>query len=126
MNIKFACAAITINLLCVLSHDAYAQRANVTQLEERITNLEKRVTLLEQRLAAVHGPVNPEIQKSTDKSSWRSLDKGMSHSAVQTLLGEPLSVEVDGPLTIWHYSKQTWHSYVMFDDNGVYGWKEPE
>ena len=125
MNSKFTFAVITITLLCGLPYNAFAQRATVTQLEERISNLEKRVTLLEQRLAAVQSPVTPKIHKSTSKSTWRSLEKGMSHSDVQTLLGEPLQVDVNGSLTYWYYSKQIWDSYVIFDDNVVYGWKEP-
>lgn len=126
MNSKFTCAVITITLLCSLSYDAFAQGATVTRLEERISKLEKRVTLLEQRLAAIQSPVTPDIQKSTGKSNWRSLDRGMSRSAVQNLLGEPLKVDVIGSSTYWYYSKEEWHSKVIFDDNGVNGWTEPE
>ena len=128
MNSKFARAVISFTLLCGLSYDAFAQSATTTRLEERVTKLEKRVALLEEKLAVVQGPVTPEIQKSADKSNWRSLEKGMSHSAVQTLLGQPLQVEVVSgtTLTIWYYSKETWHSTVTFDENGVNGWKEPE
>ena len=126
MNSKFTCTIVTFTLLCGLSYVSFAQGTTVDRLEKRINDLEKRVALLEQRLADVQRPVTPGVQKSKDKSVWRTLQKGMTKSEIQAVLGEPLNIDVGGSLTYWFYSKQSWHSYVIFDDSGVYGWKEPE
>lgn len=114
-----------IILLCSINNLVIAQTTTIDRLEKRIVDLEKRVSYLEQKLSTTHQPSKPATPKSTDRSVWRMLEKGMSKSQVRALLGEPITID-SSVLTYWYYSKQIWHSYVIFNDSGIYGWKEPE
>ena len=115
----------SIILLCSINNLIIAQTTNVDRLEKRIADLEKRVAYLEQKLSVSQQPSKSVVPKSKDRTVWRMLEKGMTKSQVRELLGEPLTID-SSIITYWYYSKQTFYSYVIFNDNGIMGWKEPE
>lgn len=56
---------------------------------------------------------------------WRQLNKSMSQSEVETLLGPPTKIENVSVLTFWHYGYPL-GGRVTFNTNGtIYGWEEP-
>lgn len=126
MRAKIASVMLTLTLVCGLSLLSIAQGTTVDQLEKRITELEKRVTVLEQKLANTQQTGKPNAKQVSDKSVWRTLERGMSQSEVRSILGEPLSINVSGPLTYWYYSKQSSHSNLTFYNDQLSGWEEPE
>jgi len=72
-------------------------------------------------------PVPPPQPVWRDQSNWRKLEKGMSPTQVQALLGEPTSVD-SGVFTYWVYGGKKHYRFanVMFDSKmRVFGWKEP-
>jgi hypothetical protein len=102
--------------------------ASAQTLEDRVRELERRVGQLESQLAqpnapAVAKPTNTKTDGWRQRESWRALKRGMSDSDVRSLLGEPASVNVFGPISEWQYPQGGW---VRLDKNDrVEGWVEP-
>ncbi len=126
MNFNLTYLIVTFTLFCSLFFVSFAQNSTIDKLEKRINELEKRVTLLEQKLADNKKPVTTNSKKYKDKPNWRRLQKGMTTSEIEAILGEPLTIDVSGIFTYWYYSKNHLHSYVNFYEGVVYGWTEPE
>ncbi len=119
--------SFTLFLIILVWSSASAQVNKVDALEKRIDALEKRVVALENQLnsSTQTTKVTPRPNPN-DKSVWRALKKGMTQSNVRDLLGEPLNIKVFGSSTWWYYSKASWHSKVIFYNDLVDGWDEPE
>lgn len=102
--------------------------ASAQTLDDRVRELERRVGQLESQLAQPNAPAvaKPTTTKSDgwrQRESWRALKRGMSDSDVRSLLGEPTSVNVYGPFSLWQYPE---HGRVQFDSTDrVEGWSEP-
>ena len=91
------------------------------KLEDTIRVLERRVAALEDQL---HEQAPAGV--ASGKVNWRKLQKGMSESDVEQLLGSPSKVDVYGSFTLWHYGYPL-GGQVQFDPNtrGVTSWHEP-
>ena len=102
------------------------QSSEIKKFEARIVELEKRVAKLE---ALLENSKISEIEfseKWKDRSLWRKLKVGMTKHQVEILLGEPRRIKGGSTLTFWYYSEDGTQSNIRFDDNGVYGWSEPD
>jgi outer membrane protein assembly factor BamE (lipoprotein component of BamABCDE complex) len=76
-----------------------AVEAKVERLEQTIRLLERRIEALEEQLRQRSAPT----PVSTDKMNWRKLQRGMSESEVEQLLGSPARVDATGGSTHWYY-----------------------
>jgi outer membrane protein assembly factor BamE (lipoprotein component of BamABCDE complex) len=57
------------------------------------------------------------------KEGWRKLQKGMTESEVEQLLGSPSKGNMFSSFSVWHYGVA---GSVQFDDDKrVTGWSEP-
>ncbi len=112
-------------VLLVLPQGAMAQ----TSADSRIEKLEEAVRVLERKVADLESELR-ERKKApavpADKAAWRKLQKGMSESAVEELLGSPSKIDVFGSFTIWHYGDPV-GGEVQFDGRSrtVNSWHEP-
>ncbi|UTP72753.1 outer membrane protein assembly factor BamE [Alteromonas sp. LMIT006] len=89
-------------------------------LNNHIVNLEKRVSQLEKQLKT------PSQTIPVGNTQWRKLKRGMSMDSVKALLGEPLKID-GGYRTYYYYSKNSiLGPHVLFIDDSVYGWEEPD
>lgn len=119
------CLWVALLLLFAGAGEVLAQ----TNVESRVQKLEETIGALERRVAALEGLLreqNTPAPVASDKINWRKLQKGMSESDVQKLLGSPSKVDVYGTFTIWHYGELT-GANVQFDGKSrtVSGWHEP-
>lgn len=66
------------------------------------------------------------ITVASGKATWRQLQKGMTESDVEKLLGSPSKIDVFGSFTVWHYDYSS-GGQVQFDGNSrrVTSWFEP-
>ena len=114
---------IFLALFLFLSGNGFAESnadARIRALEETVRSLERRVNTLEgQRSKSPAAPVS-------SKTSWRKLEKGMSESDVELLLGSPAKVNVYDSFTIWYYGR-SFGGLVEFDGETrtVKSWQEP-
>lgn len=97
-------------------------------LEDRVRELERRVGQLENQVAQPNAPaIAKPIAKKSDgwrqRESWRALKRGMSDGDVRSLLGEPTSVDVIGPYSVWRYPDFGQVQFGRTDQ--VEGWSEP-
>lgn len=114
-------------LLLAIAGGASAQSPTldnkVQSLEEAVRGLERRVAYLEDQLRhrSAAAPI-PGVQ--SDKVNWRKLQKGMSKSDVERLLGSPARVDEFGSFATWSYEAG---GDVMFDGRSqtVQRWSEP-
>ena len=117
---RFRCAVIFI--LAVASSNAFAQSgvdSRVQRLEETVQALERRVASLEAQLRERGVPT----RVAPGKEGWRKLQKGMTESEVEELLGSPSKVNVFSTFSVWRYGVG---GRVQFDDDKrVDGWSEP-
>jgi hypothetical protein len=112
-------------LLAISSGQTLAQ----TSTESRVEKLEKTVRLLERRVATLEDHLrqrNAALSVLSDKANWRKLQKGLSETDVEKLLGSPSKVDAFGSFTIWHYGYPS-GGQVQFDGTSrtVRGWHEP-
>ena len=112
-------------LLAVSSGQTLAQ----TSAESRVEKLEETVRLLERRVATLEDHLrqrNAALSVPSDKVNWRKLQKGLSETDVEKLLGSPSKVDAFGSFTIWHYGYPS-GGQVQFDGTSrtVRGWHEP-
>jgi outer membrane protein assembly factor BamE (lipoprotein component of BamABCDE complex) len=88
--------------------------------------LEATVEALEQRVASLESQLRERSTQATvspSKANWRKLEKGMSASEVEQLLGSPSKVDVFSSFSIWSYAAG---GQVKFDGRRkVDGWSEP-
>jgi hypothetical protein len=94
------------------------------ETDRRISSLEARITKLEEATKSSPRKALPPIATGNwkDLQNWRRLRKGMSHSQVRALLGEPEKIE-GGYFTIWYWGQMS--ANVYFTDSGLYSWSEP-
>lgn len=112
-------------LLAISSGQTLAQ----TSTESRVEKLEETVRLLERRVATLEDHLrqrNAALSVLSDKANWRKLQKGLSETDVEKLLGSPSKVDAFGSFTIWHYGYPS-GGQVQFDGTSrtVRGWHEP-
>jgi uncharacterized Ntn-hydrolase superfamily protein len=105
------------------SGGVYAQ----SSVDARVQKLEDSIQVLERRVAALEDQVNKQApaRVASDKVNWRKLQKGISESDVEQLLGSPAKVDAFGTFTVWHYGDAL-GGRVEFDNRRtVTGWHEP-
>ena len=94
--------------------------SKVRNLEESVQRLERRVASLEAQLveqsAQAHVPLG--------KEGWRKLQRGMSESEVDSLLGSATRVDENQNFVVWWYEIT---GYVRFATGSrkVISWSEP-
>lgn len=114
-------------LLAITSGPAGAQvavEARVQKLEDSIRVLERRVTELEARQPGQPLPAATQVMPGNAK--WRKLQRGMSESEVESILGSPSRVDAYGSFTSWQYGDGLGGD-VTFDGGSrtVRSWHEP-
>lgn len=119
------CLWIPLILLFTAPGGALAQ----SSIDSRVQKLEETIRALELRVSSLEEHLRERQRRSTvasDKVSWRKLQKGMSESDVEKLLGSPSRVHAFGSFTIWHYETPL-GGQVQFDGDRrtVTGWREP-
>jgi outer membrane protein assembly factor BamE (lipoprotein component of BamABCDE complex) len=116
---------VSIILLLAIISEAVAQTNNeprVERLEEMVRSLERRLSNVEEQLR-LRGAVT---SIPSDRTNWRKLQKGLSETEVEKLLGSPARVTAFGPFTVWYYGARP-GGEVTFDGSSrtVTGWREP-
>lgn len=95
----------------------------VANLEMQVSDLQARVMSLEKQISTRATSVQSKQNIPAGKTSWRSLQKGMSKDDVRRIMGEPKKIEVYSGFEYWYYGV---FAKVEFDDSGlVTGWTEP-
>ena len=111
-------------LLLLGSGGVFAQ----SSVDARVQKIEGTIQVLERRVAALEDKLNEQApaRVSSAKVNWRKLQKGMSESDVEQLLGSPSKVDVLGPVTLWYYGYPL-GGQVKFEGRtrAVTGWSEP-
>ncbi|MFT7008596.1 MAG: outer membrane protein assembly factor BamE (lipoprotein component of BamABCDE complex) [Colwellia sp.] len=116
---KALCFALFLMLLpSVNANEVDELKRLVISLNSHVLNLEKRVKKLENPVKLQ----NNNIYNS--KVVWRKLKKGMSHSQVRNLLGEPKNIDNSSSFVKWYYTNSLYHSYVEFYSDKARSWKE--
>jgi hypothetical protein len=95
--------------------------AKVERLEHTIRVLERRLEALEEQLRQR----NALPAAVTDKAGWRKLQRGMSESDVEKLLGSPTRVDAMGVYTFWHYGPRGGRVTFEGSSRTLYAWSEP-
>ena len=118
--------AIGVTAAFVLLSGAAPQGHTQTSVDARVEKLEAMVQTLERRVASLEAQLQARgatVRAPQGKENWRRLQKGMSQSEVEALLGSPSKVDVYGVMTIWRYGT----GQVRFDGdtNAVDAWFEP-
>lgn len=100
-----------------------------SSVEARVQKLEEMIRVLERKVADLESQLREQkivAQVPADKVTWRKLQKGMSESDVEKLLGSPTKVDVFSTFTIWHYGDYS-GGQVQFNGRSrtVDSWHEP-
>lgn len=122
-------------LLFLLTHflglsPIIAQNESNDELRMRIQDLETRVEALERIILegglGIPDLSEPMTQPNNQLVSWRRLQSGMTVEQVRNILGEPLRVQRSGSLLTWYYSARFTSSYLVFMDDRLFSWNEPD
>lgn len=107
-----------------------AQSESNDELRMRIQDLETRVEALERIILesgmGIPNLFEPSGQPNNQLASWRRLQNGMSVDQVRNILGEPLRIQRSGSLLTWYYSTRISSSYLMFMEDRLFSWNEPD
>ena len=117
---------------------AYADDAEIRDLQNRIEYLEKKVEAMDQTLTKMMAILNaspsvsrsqqsvtPDPLKWRDKQNWRRLRSGMSKDEVTDLLGEPDRIDKFPSFEVWSYGDYG-SGFVHFSSHGkAESWSEP-
>lgn len=111
-------------LLFVSSGQTFAQ----SSAESRVDKLEETVRILERRVATLEDQLrqrNAALSIPPGKANWRKLQKGLSETDVERLLGSPTKVAVYNSFTTWEYGSDGGEVHFDPDSRTVSGWLEP-
>jgi hypothetical protein len=105
------------------ANEAEAQRAEITQLRERIATLERQCPDLSGQQPPAAGGVAGGTEKYLLKARWDRLKTGMERDEVKVLLGHPSTItrSAAGQVEVWGYGSSRINRYgvgtVYFDDD---------
>jgi hypothetical protein len=123
---------LTLILLLVSFSPAQADEKRIQRLEILVEDLNRRLAVLETSLIDKSGSAsttsNPNTTSSEgfkDRNNWRKLRTGMTPNEVERILGVAPKVD-GGSISTWYYSSVGYHSYVVFFNNVVQRWTEPD
>lgn len=101
-----------------------------SNMDARVQKLEEAVVALERRVAALESELHNQRSVTgvpAGVASWRKLQKGISRSDVEQILGSPTRVNEYGPYTVWYYESTSGTGRVQFNGRTqtVESWSEP-
>jgi hypothetical protein len=123
---------LTLIVLLVSFSPAQADEKRIQRLEILVEDLNRRLAVLETSLInkseSASKTTNPNTTSKDgfkERNNWRKLRTGMTPNEVERILGVAPKID-GGSVSTWYYSSVGYHSYVVFYNNVVQRWTEPE
>ena len=124
MNTDRLVVRIAPVLLLLASSQLFAQ----STVDERVEKLEETVRVLERRVATLEDQLHERKSPAPDAPSaanWREMERGMSESKVEKLLGSPTRVDASSQFqTVWYYPDAAWVRFRA-GSRKVSAWRQP-